>query len=271
MPKSNPLERFQIEGRVILVTGATGHLGRRIARATAIAGARPILAGRSDEKLAALAHEIETDGSTCERLVVDVSDPLQCEETVARLAAGLDRLDGIVNCAYSGRTGSLDSITPRDFEVACNQSLAGPFAALRAALPLLRESARRLAGGSSIVNIASMYAHVSPDPRIYWNRGLQNPPHYGAAKAGLVQLTRYLAVHLARENIRVNSVSPGPFPSPAAFREDPDFCKRLGEKVPLGRVAAADELVGPVLFLLSDAASFITGADIPVDGGWTAW
>jgi NAD(P)-dependent dehydrogenase (short-subunit alcohol dehydrogenase family) len=112
---------------------------------------------------------------------------------------------------------------------------------------------------------------VSPDPAIYGDSGKNNPPFYGAAKAGLIQLTRYLAVHLAKRGVRVNSVSPGPFPPPSIATVSPEFHAELCRKTPMGRIGAAEELAGPVLFLLSDASTYVTGIDLPVDGGWTAW
>jgi gluconate 5-dehydrogenase len=113
---------------------------------------------------------------------------------------------------------------------------------------------------------------VSPDPRIYGSSGFDNPPQYGVAKAGLIQLTRYLACHLAPEGIRVNSVSPGPFPPiETVAREHPEFLKALENRVPLGRVGKPEEMAGVIVFLASNASSYITGANIPVDGGWTAW
>ena len=150
------------------------------------------------------------------------------------------------------------------------QNVTGPFALLHAALPLLRTAAKDLGGRLSRQRRLDVRT-VSPDPSIYGESGMNNPPYYGAAKAGLVQLTRYLAVHLGSDRIRVNSVSPGPFPPPSLKTTAPEFHALLCEKTPLGRIGAAEELVGPVLFLLSDAASFVTGSDIRVDGGWTAW
>jgi NAD(P)-dependent dehydrogenase (short-subunit alcohol dehydrogenase family) len=269
--KEDFLSRFRIDGRVILLTGATGHLGRPIARAIAQAGGTSVVAGRSQDSLAVLVHEIERDAGNAYSIDLDVSDPRQCRRVVAKLEDLVGKLDGIVNCAYSGRSSTIETTGDDDFELAWRQNLGGPFALVQAALPLLRRSARGLSGGASIVNIASMYGHVSPDPRIYGTSGKNSPPHYGAAKAGLLQLTRYLAIHLGPDGIRVNSISPGPFPLPSIAQTHPEFHAQLCNRTPLGRIGSAGELTGPVLFLLSEAASFVTGADLAVDGGWTAW
>jgi NAD(P)-dependent dehydrogenase (short-subunit alcohol dehydrogenase family) len=116
-----------------------------------------------------------------------------------------------------------------------------------------------------------MYGSVSPDPSIYGGSGANSPPYYGAAKAGLIQLTRYLAVHLAHLRIRVNCISPGPFPAPRYLESDADFHEKLKARTPMGRTGDPDELRGPVLFLASGASSYVTGINLAVDGGWTAW
>ena len=115
-----------------------------------------------------------------------------------------------------------------------------------------------------------MYGIVSPNPVIYDGTDYANPVNYGAGKAALLQLTRFAAVHLAGKGVRVNAISPGPFPSPAVQRNT-TFIKRLEEKVPLGRIGQPEELKGAVVFLASDAASYITGHNLVVDGGWTIW
>ena len=115
-----------------------------------------------------------------------------------------------------------------------------------------------------------MYGTVSPDPSIYGDSGYDNPPNYGAGKAAIIQFTRYMACHLAKDGIRVNSVSPGPFPSPEV-QENKQFITNLEKKTPLGRIGQPYEIKGIVVFLASAASSYVTGQDIHVDGGWTSW
>jgi NAD(P)-dependent dehydrogenase (short-subunit alcohol dehydrogenase family) len=141
---------------------------------------------------------------------------------------------------------------------------------VNAAHDLLR-NAVRTGGDASVINISSMYGMVSPDPRIYGRSGMNNPPHYGAAKAALLQYTRYAAVHLAPEGIRVNAISPGAFPPEAAQQRDPAFTAALTQKVPMGRLGRPEDMAGAIVFLASSAARFVTGANLPIDGGWTAW
>ena len=126
-------------------------------------------------------------------------------------------------------------------------------------------------GSGSIVLFSSMYGSVSPDPRVYEAPTNPNPIEYGVGKAGIQQMARYLAVHWGGQNVRCNSISPGPFPNPGIQAGQPAFIERLAGKVPLGRVGQAPEIAGAVAFLLGDAASFITGQNLAVDGGWTSW
>ena len=136
---------------------------------------------------------------------------------------------------------------------------------------LAREAARAMPLGGSIILFASMYGLVAPDPRVYRPPMKSNPIEYGVGKAGVIQMARYLAVSWGGRGIRVNAIAPGPFPNPDVQRQFPDFVQRLAGKVPLGRIGRQEEIAGTVVFLASDASSYLNGATINVDGGWTAW
>src|SRR6185312_8021737 len=162
------------------------------------------------------------------------------------------------------------ALEPADFEKTYASSVTAAFEAVRAARPALRKAADA-AGEASVINIASMYAAISPDSRLYAQPGQASPFHYGPAKAALLQLTRHLAAELGPERIRVNALVPGPFPRPEVQTNDPQFAQRLAAKTMLGRLGSANEIAGPVQFLASTASSFVTGSALSVDGGWTAW
>jgi NAD(P)-dependent dehydrogenase (short-subunit alcohol dehydrogenase family) len=257
---------------VILVTGAGGHLGPAMTEAIARAGAVVVINGRTSEKLARLAQKLSGEGLRVEPMAFDVASPSSLDDAAAKINSQHGRLDGIVNNAYSVRPDRGPVPSVEDFVHAATISTAAPYMLVEACRPLLRASAERHRGGAAVVNIASMYGVVSPDPRIYKDAPAQaNPPFYGAAKAGMIQLTRYLACHLAAEKIRVNAVVPGAFPRPEVLERSPQFADAIRAKIPAGRVGAPSEIGGPVVFLLSDAASYISGATVHVDGGLTAW
>jgi NAD(P)-dependent dehydrogenase (short-subunit alcohol dehydrogenase family) len=136
---------------------------------------------------------------------------------------------------------------------------------------LAREAATRMEGGGAIVLYSSMYGLVAPDPGVYEPPMNCNPIEYGAAKAGVAQMVRYLAATLGPRGIRVNGIAPGPFPFPETVRESGDFAQRLAARTMLKRIGRREETAGAVVFLVSDAAQYVTGAILPVDGGWTAW
>ena len=253
---------FRLDGRTAYVSGGRGHLGRAMVQALCEAGAHVILNGRDDAALARFETELKQQKFSVSRAAFDVADP----GAARSFFAGLTRLDILVNNAVAMEVKSFANLSAEDFAVTYASAVTAAFEAVRAALPALKAGVAA-AGEASVINIASMYGQVSPDRRLYDDPAQQSPFHYGPAKAGLLQLTRHLAGELGAQNIRVNALVPGPFPAKAA----PDFAQTLAARTMLGRLGRAEEIAGPLLFLASPASSFVTGAALNVDGGWTAW
>lgn len=263
---------FDLSGRVALVTGGAGWLGYPMSLALARAGCHVIMAGRNAQRLQDMQAAAEQQGLCLDFHVCDIA----CSDSAATVMADLGerhgRLDILVNNAAGGAPGPRGLDAPAEaFVNSANVNLAATWRLINLALPWLRQ-ARKRTGDASVINIASMYGKVSPVPMVYEMTGEPpNPAYYGAAKAGLLQMTRWLACHLGKERIRVNAISPGPFPQWNARERAPDFVAQLDARTVMDRVGERHEIMGAVVFLASPSASFITGADLAVDGGWTAW
>jgi len=268
MKKQGDVAGQRFAGKAILITGAAGHLGSALAEGIVGDGGVAVLNGRTHETLASLAATLDPGGQHTRILCADVADAAAMREGVAAVCTELEAqgvaFHGLVNNAFAGSaTDAFDTAAER-YAHAARTNLGAAATLIEICAPVLARS------GGSVVNVASMYGHVSPDPALYPAGVAANPPHYGATKAGLLQLTRYYAVSLAASRVRVNSVSPGPFPRPEVARDHPEFAERLAGRVPLKRLGQPAELYGAVAFLLGAEASYVTGADIAVDGGWTA-
>ncbi len=261
-------EIFSLAGKVAVVTGATGYLGSAMAFILAEAGAKVLVNSRSHERSGRLVEKIRSAGFLAEPAVFDVT----IEESVKEFFGSClgQSIHILINNAYTGEAGNIELSNSASYLASYEVTLLAAHNLLQQSLPCLRKAVQE-SGEASVINVASMYAIVSPDQRIYDHSCSVNPPFYGAAKAGLVQWTRYAACEFGHEGIRVNSLSPGPFPSETVQREDPGFIHALSKKVPLGRIGSADEIKGPVLFLASPASSFVNGSNVVVDGGWTCW
>ena len=261
-------EIFSLSGRTALITGATGYLGSAMAIVLAEAGAHILVNSRSQERSDALVKILVDSGYTAESAVFDITDQQAMDKFF--LAWQKLPLHILINNAYVGGAGSIEFSKAADYTNSYDISVLASHNLLNSALPSLRVAVKQ-SGDASIINLASMYAMVSPDQRIYESAQGVNPPFYGAAKAALLQWARYAACEFGAEGIRVNSISPGPFPSESEQINKPDFIKKLVNRVPMGRIGLSDEIKGPVLFLASPAASYVNGANLVVDGGWTAW
>jgi NAD(P)-dependent dehydrogenase (short-subunit alcohol dehydrogenase family) len=262
-----------LEGRVVVLTGAAGLLGRRYARALLQAGARVGLVDVRGGAVKELAQEAPGDQALA--VEADVADARSVRAMTASVLEAFGRIDGLVNNAAIDAKVDRDAVARHtvafeDFpletwnsEIAVN--LTGMFLCAQAvSAPMLA------AGGGIIVNIGSVYGMVGPDQRIYGTadgRPVFKPVTYAVTKSAVYGLTRYLAAYWAGKNIRVNALTLGGVEN----EQDPGFVTRYSERVPLGRMARADEYSGALLFLLSDASSYMTGANLVVDGGWTAW
>jgi NAD(P)-dependent dehydrogenase (short-subunit alcohol dehydrogenase family) len=256
---------FSLNNLTVLVTGATGYLGREMCIGLGEAGAHVLVNSRSDERAIALVEELVALGFSAETAVFDVASKADIE----RYFDGFDgNLNVIVNNAYFGAGGTIESAKGEAYIDAYQVVVKAAHHIVSQALPKLRASVSQ-SGYASVINIASMYGMVSPDLRVYSTAEGANPPFYGAAKAALIQWTKYAACEFGAEGIRFNSISPGPFPNPGPNSEQ--FMDILAQKVPLGRVGQSVEIKGPVVFLASSASSFVNGTNLSVDGGWTAW
>lgn len=261
---------FSMEGKTVVFTGGCGNLGSVMVKALLEYGANVAVLARTDRLDESYASYRDTG-----KLVVIPTDLSRTDSTKAGFAAAEKAFGGIdvlVNCAaYGGGAGGksceyrLDLVSDETWEEGVDGTLNITFRCTREVLPYFDKR-----GGGNIVNIASMYALISPDFDVYGDDIPWNPPTYGAGKAGVVQFTRYCASALARRNIRVNSLTPGAFPK-LGPNTNQAFIQRLSNKIMLKRTGLAEELNGALLLLCSDASSFMTATNIVVDGGMTQW
>ncbi|MEZ9709064.1 SDR family NAD(P)-dependent oxidoreductase [Vibrio breoganii] len=258
---------FDLKGKTALVTGGAGLLGGEIADALAELGANVIIASRNLEACEDKCKQLESEfsGIKTKAIHIDLTDRKSILECVDRSESEFGSLDILVTCAWSGRKNSWETINDEDWDHDIEVCLNGVYRLIKATTEPLKRSK------GVVLNIGSMYGHVAPDYRLYEGVPQANPPSYGAAKAGIIQLTKYLGSFLAPHQIRVNCISPGPFPFEHVIDQYPDFKQRLCDKNPMGRLGKAHEIKGAAAFLCSDASSYMTGQNICVDGGWTIW
>ncbi|MBW3623009.1 MAG: glucose 1-dehydrogenase [Armatimonadetes bacterium] len=249
---------FSLEGKTVLITGASGGIGRTLAAALAEAGATVGAHGTSLEKLEETRQFIEEKGGRAVLLPADLGEVDACQKLIRWAHEALGRLDVLVNCAGMNRRKPIEAVTPDDYDTIMAVNLRSVFFLSQAAYPIMKAQ-----GGGKILNIGSMTSH----------RGIGEVSVYGATKAAVVQLTQTMAVEWAGDNIQVNSLSPGFMMTPlteVGLWGDERKKKWLLDRIPMRRPGETDELVGVALLLASDASSYITGQDFAVDGGFLA-
>ncbi|MBT3351006.1 MAG: SDR family oxidoreductase [Nitrospinaceae bacterium] len=270
-------ELFSIEGKTALLTGAGGFLGRTMARALLENGARLIALGRSERFMDETAKWTDEFGAEWVHVVrVDMYENEQLENALRGVVKS-ERVDILVNNAHelnenTGFNVSEGSLEKGSFDV-WMRNLTGSVCWPAITTKIIGTDMKSR-GKGSIINISSMYALVAPSPLLYEETEFINPPAYSAAKAGMLALTRYTASFWGRYGVRANAMLPGPFSNtedngPNSVGDDDPFLRRLHDRTCLGRTGGAKELAGPLIFLSSDASSYMTGHALTVDGGWT--
>lgn len=262
-------ELFSLEGKKIAITGAAGHLGSALGAVAAYAGADLYLVDRDAAGLEAVASTLgaRAKGSVA-FFVTDLEDESSRRAFVEALGSKTSRLDGLVHNAAFVATRELEgwAVGFKDQSLeTCRRALevnvTAPFHLTQLILPLLEA-----ASAPSVVTIGSVHGIVGPDWRLYEGLEMANPAAHAASKAALIQLTTWLATTLA-PHVRCNSVSPG-----GLERSQPSqFVTRYQERTPLGRMGSENDIVGAIVYLLSDASSYVTGQNIVVDGGYSTW
>jgi gluconate 5-dehydrogenase len=255
---------FDLRGKVSLVTGASGYLGAALADALAEAGSRVVTASRELAKARAAAEKL--GGAEAGRhlaIEMDQMDAHAVERGFAAAVAEAGQVDVLVNNGHEGLGADWRTVTGEQFTRQLGNA-TGYFLLARH----LRDHAVGRAASASVILLGSMYGQVGSYPDAYEGVCAASPVAYHALKGGIIHMTRHLAVYWAKDRVRVNCLSPGPFPPP---RISSALVERLEAKSPMGRMGQPHELKGAVVFLASDASSYVTGHNLVVDGGWTAW
>jgi len=262
---------FDLKDKVVLVTGAAGLIGSRFCKVLLGAQAWVAAADLQQEKINDLVHKIKGHDSTISGFEVDITSPASVRILVDQVKERFGSLDVLVHCAaldpkFDQENKDKHHQSFEDFPLdmwqqALDVNLTGAFLCVQEAARVMK-----MQGKGNIILISSIYGLVGPDQRLY-QEGSFKPPYYSVSKAGILGLTRYVAAYYANSPIRINALSPGGIYN----NHDKDFTEAYSSRSILGRMADISELDGALLFLASDASSYMTGANLVVDGGWTAW
>jgi NAD(P)-dependent dehydrogenase (short-subunit alcohol dehydrogenase family) len=252
------LEKFKLHNRVALITGGNRGLGKAMALALAEAGGRVALTSRSLGHAQTAASEIEAaTGQMCRGYSCDVTDPEQVEAAVSQVVTDFSQIDILVNNAGINIRGAIDALSLDEFEAVQATNVTGVWLMCRAVAPFLKTQRY-----GRVINMGSMLSVIS----------IADRTPYATSKGAVLQMTRTLALEWASYGITVNAILPGPFGTEMnqSLVSDPEKYRSFVARIPLGRWGELDEIGGLVVFLASEAASFITGAGILIDGGWAA-
>ena len=253
---------FSLQNKVIAITGGYGYLGQAISSGLAEAWATVYVLGRDETKF----RESFQEATNIFFQNCDISSTTSIQNAFKSIIDKSGKIDCLINNAFYSKGSDPENLTDEEWNYGIDGSLNSVYRCIREIIPHFKENQ-----SGKIINVSSMYGVVSPDFSIYDAApNSLNPPHYGAAKAGVVQLTKYFACYLGKYNVQVNAITPGPFPGPATQKNEA-FIQNLKEKNPLGKIGKPEDLQGAFILLSSSASNFITGHNLVVDGGWTEW
>lgn len=260
------MDRFRIDGKIAIVTGGAGFYGKPISIALAEAGAHVIIASRDEEKCEAYATELIAKGLKAEGMSLDLSNEKSIEYFVKKVHEKYGSIDILVNNAVS-REGmkNLEELSKADIESSQTVNTTGLMLLTKSVVKIMR---KQKAG--NIINISSIYGVVGPNFPVYGSTGMTSPVNYSFDKWGMIGFTKWLASYYGKFNIRANCISPGGY-GPGIGAGKDEFIENYKSLTPLRRFAEDDDIKGPVIFLASEASSFVTGHNLLVDGGWTNW
>jgi len=249
---------FNLSGKVVLITGATGQLGRKICESFLSLGCKVI------------GLDLKTNINKVDSVEyhdVNISIRSEVENVITNIFEKYERIDILINNAGVSTFEPFEKRDEEKFDWVMDVNLKGTFWCHQA---YINEFDRTKAERGVIINIASFYGVVSPDFRMYSDGDRKNSEVYGATKAGVIQMTKYFAVHLADRNIRVNAISPGGIFN-SVFPQAEEFVKNYSYRCPMKRMANVEEMIGGIVYLSSDAASYTTGQNLVIDGGMSSW
>jgi len=254
---------FDLKDKVIGITGGYGYLGKAVVESLLFHGATVCVIGRNEMKY----NDVFINTKNKHELFFvngDVSNTESIKQAFEKINQQHGKIDILINNAFYSKGQSPETMSDEEWNYGIDGSLNSVFRCIREIIPYFKNQKH-----GKIINVSSMYGIIAPQFDVYHQfPQFLNPPHYGAAKAGIIQLTKYYASYLGQLGINVNAVSPGPFPSTNVQKEE-GFVQELENKTCLNKIGKPEDLAGAFVFLSSDAANYITGQNIIIDGGWT--
>jgi len=250
---------FSCKNKTAIVTGGCGLIGKEIVQGLSQFGSNVYVADQNEAEAKKLSKQ------NIQYIKLDITSEDSVRDVLKKVVIESGKIDLLVNCAYP-RTkdwgAKFENVNYDSWKLNVDSHLGGYFLMCKETAMIMKEQ-----GGGSIINLASIYGVVAPDFSIYEGSQMTMPVAYASIKAGIIAMTKYIATYFGTHNIRANVISPGGIYDNQA----PSFVDKYSRKTPLGRMGKPNEIVGAVIYLASDASSFVTGQNILVDGGWTAW